>query len=263
MGIREELTEQLSKILPIYIAEFGSFMSQEKIDFLQDDKNISNIIEFSAKSTGAWCSGNSILFSPDIGTLIKEILMTNSRYGIMPELELISHDKFIDNEKDYLDYIKYFMLKGGTELDYYLDVLPHEAMHLIGIGGGVLPEGITERRTRETCLKYGIRCAPILHSKENKLVGLMEKIVGRDILTRMGFDNSESKYDELKKELDNKCGKGTFDTIYGETEELYQNTYIDTIYPNVIDRFSAYRQMDFSSVFTLLEKSIEKNNIFR
>ena len=66
-------------------------------------------------------------------------------------------------------------------MDFYLDLLPHEAMHLIGVTGGVIGEGVAEKRTRELCLKHNIRSAPISHSKEVKLVSLMKKLVGKDI----------------------------------------------------------------------------------
>jgi len=71
-------------------------------------------------------------------------------------------------------------------------MLPHEVMHLIGIGGGALSEGVAERRTRQICKKYNIQCAPVLHSKESKLIRLMDQLVGEDIVTEMGFNRNRN-----------------------------------------------------------------------
>jgi hypothetical protein len=76
-------------------------------------------------------------------------------------------------------------------------MLPHEAMHLIGVGGGIIREGVCERNTRKTCLKYGIRCAPVLHSKENKLVCMLEQLVDKELIMRAGFSNDVEPYDAL------------------------------------------------------------------
>lgn len=195
--MEEKLEASLKHILSLYLKEFSKYMSKEKFDYLSDERNIKNIIKFSDKGLGAWCSCQNIMFGNDTSELIDTYIKSNPNYAKNPNIELVDSKNFIDNELDYLDYIKYFILKGGTALDYYLDMLPHEAMHLIGIGGGIIREGVCERNTRKTCLKYGIRCAPVLHSKENKLVCMLEQLVDKELIMRACFSNDVGPYDAL------------------------------------------------------------------
>lgn len=257
--MRKILEERLRHLLNIYILELGSFMSQEKLTYLSNPENIDKIIIFSDEKTGAWCKDNNILFGNNTNDLIQRLLMSNENYGTNLKFLLVDDFNFVENEKDYLDYVEYFILTGKNELDYYLDVLPHEVMHLIGIGGGALAEGVTERRTRQICKKHNIQCAPILHCKETKLIRLMDELVGEDVLTRMGFNCTESKYDELESKIDEICGNGTFKGIYNYITLLYKNIYIEKKYDNPIDRFKAYRNMDFSKAYLSLKNNNEKN----
>lgn len=197
--MEEKLEAALEHILRIYLKEFSRYMSAERIEYLSDEKNIKDIIKFSENGIGAWCSGFNIMFGSNTNVLIEKYLKSNQNYATNPNAKLVSMDNFIDNEIDYLDYIKYFIVKGGNEFDYFLDMLPHEAMHLIGVGGGVIREGVCERNAREMCLKYGIRSAPILHSKENKLVGLLGKLIDNDLIMKVGFSSKQEPYDMLLK----------------------------------------------------------------
>jgi hypothetical protein len=197
-----------------------------------------------------------ILYSTNTDELIQRLIIENSDYGRKPDVQLVSGTSFIDNEKDYIDYLNYFILKGLKEIDYYMDVLPHETMHLIGIGGGVIGEGIAERRTRQICKKYNLQCAPILHTKEAKLVGLMERLAGDPVITRAGFASGKERYKELEQSLDNKCSKGFFEQIISDPIIQYQR-YLKCRCDNPIRTFNAYRQMDFSNSYRLLEHQIE------
>ena len=149
---------------------------------------------------------------------------------------------------DYVEYMQYLIDNGLKEIDYCLDVLPHEVMHLIGCGNGVIGEGVTELRTRQTCLKYGIRCAPIMHSKETLLVKKLEKHLGKMILDEAAFYN-DCKY--LLDECERVFGK--------EFKELYEEICIDyRAYSmdrtrNPLEHYENYRKLDYSKLYELID----------
>ena len=250
------LTEELIKIIKVYIAEFGKFINERHLHFLSNESNLKKVLQFSDKSTGAWCVAHKqICFGSNTSHFINQ-LRQNPLYGTQPNHILVTRENFVDNTLDYWDYVNHFILIGGNELDFYLDLLPHEAMHLIGISGGVIGEGVTEKRTREICLKHNIRSAPISHGKEVKLVSLMEKLVGKEILTKTGFEDNFFQYWDIEKALDKKCGSGTFERIYSTTQIPYGEKYLKVRYANPFEKFNAYKNLNFEPAYSLLLEHI-------
>lgn len=250
------LTEELFKIIKIYISELGKFISEERLNFLSNETNLEKVISFSDKRIGAWCTADrQICFGSNTSYFIEQF-QKNPSYGTQPNHILAEEENFVDNSLDYWDYLNHFIWVGGNELDFCLDFLPHEAMHLIGISGGVIGEGVTEKRTREICLKHNIRCAPISHSKETKLVSLMEQIVGRDILTKTGFENNMFQYWDIEHAIDRKCGSGTFEKVYSTTQIPYRELYSKNNYTTPFEKFNAYRELNFEPAYSLLKQHI-------
>ncbi|MCX8074540.1 MAG: hypothetical protein N2749_03030 [Clostridia bacterium] len=256
--LNELLTYELRKILKIYVGEFESYIKKEKLRLLKQDAFVDNVIQFSDSRMGVWCEDESyIVYSNEIPAFLNDVVFDSKVYGTDPNIVFVSDDEFVENERDYLDYIRYAILKGMKTEDFYLSALPHEAMHLIGIGGGIKCEGITEHRTRQTCKKYGIDfCAPAGHFKEAKLARLMEKITGEDHLTKIGFDPRGYEYAMFIRNVNMLRGPGVFEKVYSNLNNQYLDTYIRTSYPNNIDRFLAYRELDFSTIYKLISQDI-------
>ena len=256
MNTLSYLTEELFKIIKIYISELGKYICEKHLDFLSNDSNIEKIIQFSDNRTGAWCVDNRHIYFGSNTSHFIEQLRQNPLYGTQPEHLLVTKERFVDNSLDYWDYVNHFILIGGNELDFYLDLLPHEAMHLIGITGGVIGEGVAEKRMRELTTKYNIRSAPICHTKEVKLVSLMEKLVDKDILTKTGFENNFFQYWDIEKAIDSKCGKGTFEKVYMATRIPYSEKYLRVKHPSPFEQFNAYRKLNFEPAYSLLRQHI-------
>ena len=149
--------------------------------------------------------------------------------------------------------MEYVIGHGLTELDYCLDVLPHEIMHLIGCKGGVFGEGITELRTRQICKKYGIRCAPILHSKETKLMRKLEKYVGSMMLDESGFWGDYSMIEEAIGKI---FGEENFRPIYEDLCIAYR-CYASDRSRNPIEHYQKYRDIDFEPIYNLIDSKRE------
>ena len=255
MDKTEILTRELKKILPFFIKEFKEYIPPTKLEYLKDNENISNIIQFSDNGMGAYTDiANGKIFYANINKLMFERLKLHPAYGKKKNSQLIKPEEFVNNKKDYLDYINYCIEKGYTELDYCLDVLPHEIMHLIGFYGGVIGEGVTELRTRQVCQKYNIRCAPILHSKETEVVMKLDKLLGKEILNRASFEKDNSK---IEQEIDKNCGTGKFRQAY-EQMVIEYNKYQGNNLKNPIEHYKEYRNINYSNMLNLVKKLEEK-----
>lgn len=101
--------------------------------------------------------------------------------------------KFVGSTADQLDFFGYLNSINGTDLDWFMSVLPHEAMHAFGVASGnvVMKEGATEEFTREMCEKYHIMFSPISHTQEAEFVRKLEMVVGRDKIKEASFYNQE------------------------------------------------------------------------
>ena len=130
-----------------------------------------------------------------------------------------------------------------------MDLLPHQIMHLIGCKGGVLGEGITELRTRQVCKKYNIRCAPILHSKETKIIRLLEDFIDEITINESAF---LGQFNFLIEKLENLFGKEKFQLVYEDLCIDYR-TYATDRTQDPIEHYKKYREIDFSKMFELIE----------
>ena len=247
--------EEMKKIIPIFMKECESYIYPQKLFFLNNPKNLGRIIDF-GRGFGAWTKGDNIVFAIQ-NARIFDRLARMPEYGKKPRECFVSQKDFVDNSKDYLDYMQYIIDNGLKEIDYCLDVLPHEIMHLIGSGGGVIGEGVTELRTRQICKKYGIRCAPIMHTKETKFVRMLEKFVGANLLDLTAFTKDNTLLFQKCEEL---FGEEFFQ-IYGEMESQYTR-YIMDFSLDPIEHYKSYREIDFSRMYKFLrEKEKEKEEV--
>ena len=101
--------------------------------------------------------------------------------------------KYVGSTADQLDFFGYLKSINGTDLDWFMSVLAHEAMHAFGVSSGnvVMKEGATEEFTREICEKYHIMLSPISHTQEAEFVRKLEMVVGKDVIKEASFFNHE------------------------------------------------------------------------
>ena len=92
----------------------------------------------------------------------------------------------MENNATLNDYLVYCYLNNYRDIDFFLDILPHETMHMFGFKGGAY-EGVTESFTREIAKKYNIRNVPIAHQEETIIMQKIERIIGRKDLAKASF----------------------------------------------------------------------------
>lgn len=239
--------EKMRKIIPIFLSELIEYVPYEKRRYLKDEFNLRNVIDF-ANGFGIWSYGNNIFLAIQNGATFKR-LSKNPKFGQKKGSILVTEEESIENDKDYVDYMEYFIDNGLTELDYYLDFLPHTIMHLVGSSDGVLGEGITELRTRQICKKYNIRCAPIMHSKETKLIIKLEKIFGEICLNEASFLHN---FSVLEEKCEKKFGKEKFREVYEELRVNYRDYVMDRVL-DPIEHYKNYRKIDFGKIYELVD----------
>ena len=252
------IEKEMVRILPIFLREFVDYVAYDTRNYILDrikQNRANHLIGFDS-GMGAWCRDRKIYFAIQNKNMFVKFAK-NPEYGQKKSGELITSDEFIDNDKDYIDYMQYIFDNGLTELDYCLDLLPHQVTHLIGCKGGVLGEGITELRTRQICKMHGIRCAPILHSKETKIIRMLDEFVDDITINESAF---LGRFDFLIEELEKKFGKENFQSIYEDLCIDYR-TYASDRSQDPFVHYQKYREIDFSRMFDLIEsiKAIEIN----
>lgn len=188
--------------------------------------------------------------------------------GIEPPTSVSS--KMVDSLRDQLDYLAEVLKEGKIDIDWMLDVLPHETMHIFIPGKGVYVEGTTELLSREIADKYNLRLTPTSHQRETQIVKLLEKIVGRDVIASINLNNEQKskresdenyknsedentdRYKILKYALDIKMGEGTFERY----KVLFEKQYDEVL--KYKSDFQAYRKA-YSKIIEELEQWIKKN----
>jgi hypothetical protein len=267
--IKSILTFEMKKCVSIYLAEFPKFECKDLDELSIEVENREE------KKNQAECRGgpNGIKVYPGIQPFIDGILkkagieatIVNGKVcatkvisfkdgdkGVVPEIEngkikyaegikapnFVS-DQMVDSPRDQLDYLAELLIEGKIDIDWMLDVLPHEAMHVFIPGEGVLVEGTTERLTRECADKYGLRLTPTSHQRETQIVAKLEKIIGRDNLAyamslnnkdkyiREQSDNGkkevdEARFERIKKFVDGEMKEGAFEELQSGFEKEYK-----------------------------------------
>lgn len=283
-SIREILTLELKKCIKIYCFEFGFELPTENVSVHEsrtEDGQINRKPELDARGdtdgvkvyAGLQNALNVLLTSPNVGLIgeVKEdgkIHATQVFGQNIPPTQL-SGDNLVSSNRDQLDYFAELLKTGKIDLDFILDVFPHEVMHAFIPGKGVFVEGATERLAREASDKYGLRLSPTSHSKETAIVSRLEAIVGRDVISSIALTNEQKalrkddkdfidtvRFVILKDAIDDQMGSGTFDKLKDVLDKEYGEFLTNKSKPN---EFQIYRNKLFSGTINYLDEWMKNN----
>ena len=284
--IKKILELELKKCAKLYCFEYGfELPNLEKLSVYvarTEDGQINRSPELNARGdtdgvkvySGLQNGLDSILTSSSVG--LRGQILNDGKihatqvYGKDIVLTKLSGTSYVSSDRDQLDYFAELLITGKIDLDFILDVFPHEAMHIFIPGQGVFVEGTTERLAREASDKYGLRLSPTSHSKETAIMSRLEAIVGRDAISSIALTNNqkkareankqevdESRLDELKKAIDEKMGYGTFDKLKSVLDKEYEE-FLG--YRTKTDEFQIYRNNAFSETICFLDEWIKNNS---
>lgn len=190
------LTLEQRNIVSTYLAMYDNVIFDKTI--LQED-NLGDVQISKSCASGLNHKMNSVIIG-DVSKQIK-ILKDSKEYGMNKNID-------ISAVKDMPTYIKYMIDKGGTELEFYLTTLPHEARHLMGVEGNSnfleakgFAEGKNELDTRRAMQYFGFEYyANRNYSMEVTFVEYLESLVGKDIVDELG-SFKQFEYAKLVKEF--------------------------------------------------------------
>lgn len=284
IDIKEILKLELEKCVKLYCFEYGFELPNQEISVhvaRTKDGQINKSPELNARGdtdgvkvySGLQKGLESILTSPKVG-LSGQILddgkiHATQVFGKDIVSTKLSGTSYVSSNRDQLDYFAELLITGKIDLDFILDVFPHEAMHVFIPGQGVFVEGTTERLAREASDKYGLRLSPTSHSKETAIMSRLEAIVGRDAISSVALTNDQKgerevnkqeidklRFENLKIAIDEKMGEGTFDKLKNVLDKEYEEFLSYRTKP---DEFQIYRNNTFSETIGFLDEWIKNN----
>lgn len=283
-SIKRLLELELRKCIMIYCFEFGFEFPTEQISVHEartHDGQINTQPELNARGDtdgvslypGLQQGLNTILKSPQVGlqgTVLEDgKIHATSVFGQELFPTKLSGNNNVSSNRDQLDYFAELLLMGKIDLDFILDVFPHEVMHIFIPGQGVLVEGATERLSREVCDKYGIRLSPTSHSKETAIISRLEAFLGRNAIASIALSNyqksrrtinkdsiDEIRYESLRVAYDEKFGVGSFDKFKENLDSEYRVFLSKRTTP---DEFPWYRNSFISGSIKFLDEWISNN----
>ena len=200
--IKEILKLELEKCIKLYCFEYGFELPNQELSVhvaRTKDGQINRSPQLNARGdtdgvkvySGIQNGLDSILSSSSVG-LKGQILNDGKIHATQVFGKDIVQTKLsgatnVSSDRDQLDYFAELLITGKIDLDFILDVFPHEAMHVFIPGQGVFVEGTTERLAREASDKYGLRLSPTSHSKETAIMSRLEAIVGRNAISSIAL----------------------------------------------------------------------------
>lgn len=279
-----------NRIYKIYELEF--------FDFSKDNSKNINTILYDSNEIDAHASISTVSFSSGSNTFLKHLFKQkqyltfsfNKHNQIRYDLngthasalkdgnekyiidDFITENDFIENDLSLKDYFIYLYLKDSIDLNFFLDVLPHEISHCFGFEGGIY-EGATETFNREVCHKYNITSFPFSHPEETKLFQKVEKVLGRDVIVETLLSSTSTNHD-ISKLIDNKTSNPKTDNNWFERYMFLEKKYfkickkdknspeltdikksIDNIMNKLNSQLDYYIQNNPDKLFTLGETS--------
>lgn len=241
----------LEKYINIIIKEYHEYLSNEQIQELKNMDYNKSVVIADTKTISILVMDKKVYLPTEALNVINK-LKKHPEYGTNKEHKAYTKETLLTNDNTFEDYINHAVIKGITPLDYYLENLLHESLHISGIVGvGVMSEAFTELKTRELALKYNLETSGCGYPKEVKIALKLENILGEKIVNKIMFmHNIEDQLKYIEKIL----GK--------ETRDFYEQTYLEmkkeyskynaSAYRDPYEKAKAYEKLDYTLVDSLI-----------
>lgn len=238
-NIKKLLQAEMEKCVAIYCAEYGFETPNNKFTVEVDNsklpmpnaKGSENGITVFSQTQDSFKGLEALKLEGDglYATSVNGTEITST--GILN----VNDNSNVSSTRDSFDQFYELIKNEKCDLEFILDVVAHETMHIFVPGDTALVEGTTEQLTRQAADKYGLRLSPTSHSKETRMVALLEEIVGVDAVKSIALTNDQKnrrtnekslvdneRYETLRKTFDEKVGQGKFDELKEQSDIDYQ-----------------------------------------
>ena len=239
---KEEIAKQIKKYVDVILTEYQDNISDEVKNYLSEITNYSSIINIEDTNTISLFVKDGEVYLPLSAYKVIEAMKKIPGFGVNKNHITHQEDDIIINNNTFIDYIKHVFIKGLTPLEYFLEILLHETMHLCGADGFMgLKEGFTELKTRQLASKYNLKTSACGYPKEVKIASLLESILGKDVCDKLTFMKNEGMI---------------FNMILNEVGEAEAYLYLDVLM-QVEKKFKTYMEKDFPGITGPIKKAFE------
>lgn len=242
--------EELRKYIKIILSEYKNNINIDVYNTL----NNKELLKWNDNNTVSFIVRENVLYLPKVSYQIFDELSKLPNYRIRSRV--YNYDNYLNTDTTYYQYINEVIECGLLPINYFLESLLHEAMHICGSSGATpLEEGINELKTRELAQKYHINIAAFGYSKEVEIAKYLQELIGKEIMDSLTFIPKNEKidfikefvgvrqadtYDYISKSMSDKVGKYMFDTndpfekaqIYSKINYNNELDYIKNIMEN-------------------------------
>lgn len=256
--IKKILAYELEKYKNIFKQEFLEFIPRDILIFFDEYSSYEDLIKIEETGTISCFVRNNIIYLPLLADMILKNMSFSSDFGSCPNHKTYTVDTLIINNNTFLDYINHSRLAGISLLDFYEDMLLHEAMHLCGMdGANAFLEGITELKTRELAKKYNLKTNACGYPKEVKIIYRLQEIFGSTLINKISFRMSWRERFLIIEDMVGKDGSKLFEEIFRLMEEEFYNKYYRYVYSGAdahIEKFKRYDEIDYTCIYRLIEE---------
>ena len=253
----ELVSKKVEEYINIIIMEYGKYINNSLKEYLV---NNNNLVKWNNNNTISFLVKNNILLLPKNSYKIFEQIEKLDNYGI--KKDIYNERDYLNTNTTYYDYINHVIEKGLKPIDYFLESLLHESMHICGSTGGYpLEEGINELKTRELATKYHINIAAMGYSKEVEIAKRLQLLYGKEIFDELTFIPHEKKYMFLEEKCGEKLANLYFSisNLMAKEQRKYRENIFETGSPFVKAKY--YEMIDYSKIMDVLTNFEKQFNI--
>ena len=262
--IHKNLTLTLEKYIKTITKTYGRFIPKERLTYLYNIKDYSNVIQIFDYSSINGYANNKYIALPLNADKAFDELKKIPGYGINKNHKVYDNTTLIINNNTFMTYVDHVIKKGMTLEDYFNDLLLHETMHFCGSGGSTaLKEGINELLTRKIALENNFKTSGCAYPKEVRIAYTLQQMLGEDTINQIAFINNEL---DILNCLEDTIGKEASD-LYLDISGIMNNEFQTKYYKDmnsynglegIKKKVENYQNIDYTKVYELIDEYNKK-----
>ncbi len=262
--IHKNLTLTLEKYIKTITKTYGRFIPKERLTYLYNIKDYSNVIQIFDYSSINGYANNKYIALPLNADKAFDELKKIPGYGTNKNHKVYDNTTLIINNNTFMTYVDHVIKKRMTLEDYFNDLLLHETMHFCGSEGSTaLKEGINELLTRKIALENNFKTSGCGYPKEVRIAYTLQQMLGEDTINQIAFINNEL---DILNCLEDTIGKEASD-LYLDISGIMNNEFQTKYYKDmnsynglegIKKKVENYQNIDYTKVYELIDEYNKK-----
>lgn len=262
--IHKNLTLTLEKYIKTITKTYGRFIPKERLTYLYNIKDYSNVIQIFDYSSINGYANNKYIALPLNADKAFDELKKIPGYGINKNHKVYDNTTLIINNNTFMTYVDHVIKKGMTLEDYFNDLLLHETMHFCGSGGSTaIKEGINELLTRKIALENNFKTSGCAYPKEVRIAYTLQQMLGEDTINQIAFINNELDILNCLEDIIGKEASDLYLDISGIMNNEFQTKYYKDMnsyngLEGIKKKVENYQNIDYTKVYELIDEYNKK-----